>query len=93
MNRNDGTAEAAVAEWWRTDIFDFEPGRIWLEDGVPVHAESEKQVGFNAALAIVGASHGRFRFEPQASTPERSVQASVTELLLEASRLMDESAQ
>ena len=72
---------------------DGEPGRIWLEDGVPVHAESEKQVGFNAALAIVGASHGRFRFEPHASTPERSVQASVTELLLEASRLMDESAQ
>jgi pSer/pThr/pTyr-binding forkhead associated (FHA) protein len=66
------------------------PGRIWLAGGAPVHAETKLQRGFDAAVAVVHAAAGRFRFEPGAETPERTIEASVTELLLEASRLLDE---
>jgi hypothetical protein len=66
-------------------------GRIWVEQGYPVHAETEKALGFDAALAIVSSDQGRFRFEPQVGSSERTITASVTELLLEASRLQDEA--
>jgi pSer/pThr/pTyr-binding forkhead associated (FHA) protein len=65
-------------------------GRLWLRDGNPVHAETKDQLGFDAALAIVQATSGRFAFEPQTSSPDPTITASVTELLLEASRLEDE---
>jgi pSer/pThr/pTyr-binding forkhead associated (FHA) protein len=66
-------------------------GRIWVEAGYPTHAETEKLLGFDAAIAIVTSDEGRFRFEPQVGTSERTITASVTELLLEASRLLDEA--
>ena len=66
------------------------PGRIWLGDGAPTHAETKLLRGFDAAIAVVHAVAGRFRFEPGVQAPERSIEASVTELLLEASRLLDE---
>jgi hypothetical protein len=66
------------------------PGRIWLDAGAPVHAETKLQRGFDAAVSVVHASAGRFRFESGAQAAERTIEASVTELLLEASRLLDE---
>jgi pSer/pThr/pTyr-binding forkhead associated (FHA) protein len=68
------------------------PGKLWLCAGAPVHAETKVQKGFDAAVAVVNMSAGNFRFEPQQDAPERTIQASVTELLLEASRLQDEAA-
>ncbi len=65
--------------------------RVWIEQGYPVHAETEKSVGFDAALAIISNDQGRFRFSPQVGCKERTIEASVTELLLEASRLADEA--
>jgi predicted component of type VI protein secretion system len=65
-------------------------GRLWLRGGDPVHAQVKGQIGFDAAVALVNADHGRFGFEPSAEVPERTIEASVTELLLEASRLLDE---
>ncbi len=67
-------------------------GRIWMEAGYPVHAETEKALGFDAAVAIVTSDQGRFRFDPQVGCEERTITASVTELLLEASRQQDEAA-
>ena len=67
------------------------PGRIWLFEGAPHHAETKQQRGFDAAVSVVHAAGGRFRFEAGAAAPERTIEASVTELLLEASRLLDES--
>ena len=64
--------------------------RIWLVDGSPVHAETEKESGFEAALVIASRSQGRFRFEPRSAAGQQTIRASVTEVLLEASRLMDE---
>lgn len=66
------------------------PGRLWLADGQPVHAETKSLLGFDAALAISQAASGRFSFEPARAAPERTIVASVTELLLEASRQLDE---
>jgi hypothetical protein len=68
------------------------PGKLWLVDGRPVHAETKEQRGFDAAIAMVNADIGRFRFEPNRAAPERTIEASVTELLLEASRLLDEAS-
>jgi pSer/pThr/pTyr-binding forkhead associated (FHA) protein len=65
-------------------------GRLWFSRGDPVHAETKDQAGFDAAIALVNASRGRFTFEPQIESPAPTIEASVTQLLLEASRLMDE---
>jgi pSer/pThr/pTyr-binding forkhead associated (FHA) protein len=69
---------------------DVASGRIWLLRGDPVHAETKGQVGFDAALTLVNVSSGRFAFEPTLDTPQPTIEASVTQLLLEASRLLDE---
>jgi hypothetical protein len=66
--------------------------RLWVDQGHPVHAEAGSDLGFDAAVAMIASGHGRFRFEPQIGTEERSINASVTEVLLEASRLQGESS-
>lgn len=68
-------------------------GSIWLVMGAPIHAETGKQLGFDAAITIAHAEGGQFRFEPDARPPERTIDASVTELLLEAARQQDEAGQ
>ncbi|MDH3211275.1 MAG: FHA domain-containing protein [Myxococcales bacterium] len=65
-------------------------GRLWLRDGAPIHAEAKDQLGFDAALALVGATSGRFAFTPQLESPDPTIDASVTQLLLESARLLDE---
>ncbi|HXK26485.1 MAG TPA: DUF4388 domain-containing protein [Myxococcota bacterium] len=65
-------------------------GRLWLQRGDPVHAQTKGQVGFDAAVALVNAETGRFGFEQGAAPPTRTIEATVTQLLLEASRLQDE---
>ena len=68
------------------------PGRLWLGDGAPIHAETKTQRGFEAAVEIVSATSGSFRFEPGVSDVERTMDATVTDLLLEASRRLDEGS-
>ena len=65
---------------------------MWLENGRLIHAETEKAEGFDAATEIVQNSSGRFLFEPGEEPSSRSIDVSVTEVILEASRLLDESA-
>ena len=65
---------------------------MWMENGRVVHCETEKNEGFEAAIEIVQNSSGRFVFEPGGQAVQRSMDASVTELILEASRLEDEAA-
>ncbi len=71
---------------------DAGPARLWLGDGQPLHAATEKAAGLEATLALVGAERGRFRFDAGAPLPERTLSCSMTELLLEASRRIDESS-
>ena len=66
-------------------------GCIWLRKGAPVHAEAGKQLGFDAAVSIANAETGQFRFEPDVPSPDQTIAATVTELLLEAARQLDES--
>jgi hypothetical protein len=67
-------------------------GYLWLDEGRIVHAEAAKKTGLEAALAIAQANAGRFDFAPGSPTPERSLTASVTEVILEATRLLDEES-
>jgi pSer/pThr/pTyr-binding forkhead associated (FHA) protein len=67
-------------------------GFLWLDAGRIVHAESPKASGLAAALAIAQASAGRFDFAPGSPAPEHGFAVSVTEVILEATRLLDESA-
>jgi hypothetical protein len=69
---------------------DTAPGRLWFRAGDPIHAETKTQAGFDAAVALVHATAGSFGFEPNAAPPEATIEASVTHLLLEASRQRDE---
>jgi hypothetical protein len=66
------------------------PGRLWLRDGAPIHAETKSQSGFDAAMTLVSATSGRFAFTPQLDSPEPTIDATITDLLLESSRLIDE---
>ena len=66
-------------------------GRLWFGDGAPIHAETKGQSGFDAAITLANASSGRFRFEPGVDCSDPTIRASVTELLLEAARVRDES--
>jgi pSer/pThr/pTyr-binding forkhead associated (FHA) protein len=67
-------------------------GWMWLESGRLVHAETAKQQGLEAALSLGQVHSGRFDFAPGSPTPERSFQASVTEVILEATRRLDEAS-
>lgn len=65
--------------------------KLWFHDGMPIHAESERQSGFDAALSIVNLETGHFRFEAQSVSIDATIACSVTELLLEGCRLLDEA--
>ena len=67
-------------------------GYLWLDGGRIVHAESGKKVGLDAALLIAQANAGRFDFAPGSPAPERTFGASVTEVILEATRRLDEES-
>jgi hypothetical protein len=81
----------------KTGVLEVDEGgvgraRLWLVGGAPAHAETKGMQGFDAAVAIVNSAAGRFSFEQGPGAPERTIQASVTELLLEASRQLDEGS-
>jgi pSer/pThr/pTyr-binding forkhead associated (FHA) protein len=67
------------------------PVRLWLGDGQPVHAETDKARGLEAAIVAIGATRGEFSFQAGTDVPERTLLMSMTELLLEASKELDES--
>ena len=65
--------------------------RVWIDKGRPVHAQSASHDGLDAALRICHISQGRFAFDSGHPAPERTIDLSMTELLLEASRRYDEA--
>jgi pSer/pThr/pTyr-binding forkhead associated (FHA) protein len=64
--------------------------RIWFHCGMPFHAVAGGKDGDEAAFAIVRPLDGRFVFRPSEPCPTRTIHKSVAEILLEASRRMDE---
>jgi pSer/pThr/pTyr-binding forkhead associated (FHA) protein len=65
---------------------------LWIARSRIVHAETAKTRGLDAAIEIAQTEAGRFEFTPGSPAPETSFEASVTEVILEASRLLDEAA-
>jgi pSer/pThr/pTyr-binding forkhead associated (FHA) protein len=64
---------------------------VWFASGRLVHAETGKARGLDAALEIAQIASGRFEFAAGSPPPEQSFEASVTEVILEACRLLDEA--
>lgn len=65
--------------------------RLWLRAGRPIHAEIGDGRGLDAGMRIARLPAGRFFFEPGGTTPEDTIGVSMQELLLEASRQLDEA--
>lgn len=65
-------------------------GEVWMDRGRPTHAATKGQIGFDAAVWLSHARAGRFHFDPRSDLPGATINATVTELLLEASRCLDE---
>ena len=72
-------------------------GIVFFENGNITHAESGDLIGDEAVVHIVkhcnGADTGSYRFLPGESAATRTVLRSATELMLDALRELDESAQ
>ncbi len=81
MNRSSGRLDVQTRE---------RAASVWFESGHPVHALSEKHAGFETLLEMVGLRDGRFVFSSGEMAPEKTIQASVTEVLMEACRIEDE---
>ncbi|HPX62377.1 MAG TPA: DUF4388 domain-containing protein [Deltaproteobacteria bacterium] len=65
-------------------------GTIFFRDGEMVHAEMENLTGREAFFAIMEWSTGEFKADPKVVTTCRTINESLTYLLLESHRLQDE---
>ncbi len=65
-------------------------GTLWFEAGEIVHATCGALTGPQAVYELLSWEGGAFRMDPPSAPPERSVQASWQELLMEGCRLQDE---
>ncbi len=67
-----------------------EEGRIFVEQGEVVHGTSGPYEGEEALYHLLTWEDGRFEIEPGISSPVRTIDRPVEELLLEGMRRMDE---
>lgn len=67
-------------------------GVVFFRDGELVHAELDDKTGREAFFEIVHWPNGEFRADPKIVTTCRTINESLTYLLLEAHRLKDEQA-
>lgn len=74
-----------------TVTFGGRSGRLYFEEGEIVHADAEGVVGEPALRVILGWPEGTFELAPNTATLERSIQKSLSHLLLDAHRELDES--
>lgn len=65
-------------------------GRIYIEDGNVVHAEFAERRGVEAFRKMCFLKHGRFKFEPEFRTAQRTISENGMEILLETARRHDE---
>jgi hypothetical protein len=66
------------------------PGRIYFADGAIVHAEAGDVAGEAAISTIIGWPQGSFELFPNTATLARTIEKSVSHLLLDAHRVLDE---
>jgi pSer/pThr/pTyr-binding forkhead associated (FHA) protein len=78
----------------KSGVLEIETGtgkaRLWIAEGRPVHAELGDSSGLEAALGIALLQTGRFTLVARSEAPGRSIEIPMMELVLEASRRVDE---
>lgn len=67
-------------------------GLLVIQNGMPVFCRCGKDEGVEGMLALLLFSAGQFSFKPEVSEAGRNVQATMTSVLLEAGRRLDEQA-
>jgi hypothetical protein len=67
-------------------------GTLVIEGGAPVFCRCGPHAGNEALLTLLTFAAGQFSFQPHVHEGERNVRASMTSLLLEAGRRLDERA-
>lgn len=65
-------------------------GKVYLVDGEVVHAEADGLDGENAVRTILGWKDGAFELFPNTTTLHRTIKKSMSHLLLDAHRHLDE---
>jgi len=73
-----------------TVTFEGRAGQIYFVDGEIVHAEADYQTGEPAVQAIIGWPEGSFELFPNTTTLHRTIEKTVTHLLLDAHHALDE---
>jgi hypothetical protein len=66
-------------------------GHLYFVDGEIVHAEADGVVGEPAVRLILAWPEGQFDLAPNTTTLKRTIQKSLSHLLLEAHRQLDEA--
>ena len=66
------------------------PGHIYVEDGNVVHAEHARQSGVDAFDEMCFLTHGRFKFEPEFRSAQRTMSENGMQILLDSARRRDE---
>lgn len=61
-------------------------GEIYLERGIIVHAVTGSQIGEKGVYTLMGWLEGDFSFSPDIVPPERSINTTTEQLMLEAAR-------
>jgi hypothetical protein len=74
-----------------TVAFEGRTGRLYLVEGEVVHADVEGVSGEAAVRVILGWPEGTFELAPNTTTLERTIQKSLSHLLLDAHREVDEA--
>lgn len=65
-------------------------GRIYFVDGAIVHADADGVVGEAAVTTIIGWPQGSFELFPNTAALTRTIEKSVSHLLLDVHRILDE---
>jgi hypothetical protein len=67
-------------------------GEIYMHSGVILHAAAGTLMGENCIYTLMGWLEGEFSFTPDIPAPERSIQTTTEQLLLEAARQAEQWA-
>ena len=67
-------------------------GRIYIENGSIIHAESHTQHGEPALFQLLALSGGEFQLKPFTPPPRRTIDGHWESLLMESARLHDEAS-
>jgi CheY-like chemotaxis protein len=81
LNRNSSILEVTTGNW---------QGRIFIKDGVILHAEAGNRNGESALNKILSLKGGEFNLKPFTDPPRQSIDGPWEFLLMEAARVRDE---